>query len=88
MNSRVSLTSQERTAETDLRQLPKTLFERINERVLALREDPRPPGVRKLEGALEGWRIRVGDYRVIYQIDDAAQIVTIVRVRHRWDVYR
>ena len=88
MNSCVSLTSQERTAETDLRQLPKTLFERINERVLALREDPRPPGVRKLEGALEGWRIRVGDYRVIYQIDDAAQIVTIVRVRHRRDVYR
>ena len=88
MNSRVSLTSQERTAEKDLRQLPKTLFERINERVLALREDPRPPGVRKLEGALEGWRIRVGDYRVIYQIDDAAQIVTIVRVRHRRDVYR
>ncbi len=77
-----------RTAETDLRRLPKPLFERINERILALRKDPRPPGVRKLEGALEGWRIRVGDYRVIYQIDDAAQIVTIVRVRHRRDVYR
>ncbi len=77
-----------RTAEADLRRLPKPLFERINERILALREDPRPPGVRKLEGALEGWRIRVGDYRVIYQIDDAAQTVTIIRVRHRRDVYR
>lgn len=77
-----------RSAETDLRRLPTPLFEHINERILALRENPRPAGTRKLEGALEGWRIRVGDYRVIYQIDDAAQTVVIVRVRHRRDVYR
>lgn len=77
-----------RTAEADLRRLPAPLFDRINERILKLRENPRPPGVRKLQGAVEGWRIRVGDYRVIYQIDDAEQKVTIVRVRHRRDVYR
>jgi mRNA interferase RelE/StbE len=44
--------------------------------------------VRKLSGALEGWRVRVGDYRILYQIDDEAQTVTIVRVRHRREVYR
>ena len=77
-----------RSAERDLRRLPLALFQRVDERIQALREDPRPPGVRKLVGPLEGWRIRVGDYRVIYQIDDGAQTVTVVRVKHRRDVYR
>jgi mRNA interferase RelE/StbE len=56
----------------------------VNERILSLGKDPRPHGVRKLSGALEGWRIRVGDYRILYQIDDEAQTVTIVRAK----VYR
>ena len=77
-----------RSAERDLRRLPRILFERVNERILSLRDDPRPHGVRKLSGALEGWRIRVGDYRILYQIDDEARTVTIVRVRHRREVYR
>jgi mRNA interferase RelE/StbE len=77
-----------RSAERDLRQLPRATFERVNKRILALRDDPRPHGVRKLAGALEGWRIRVGDYRILYQIDDGAQTVTIVRVKHRREVYR
>jgi mRNA interferase RelE/StbE len=77
-----------RSAERDLRRLPRALFERVNERILSLRDDPRPHGVRKLSGALEGWRIRVGDYRILYQIDDEAQTVTIVRVRHRREAYR
>jgi mRNA interferase RelE/StbE len=77
-----------RSAERDLRRLPRVLFERVNERILSLRDDPRPHGVRKLSGALEGWRVRVGDYRILYQIDDEAQTVTIVRVRHRREVYR
>ena len=76
------------SAERDLRRLPRVLFERVNERILSLRDDPRPHGVRKLSGALEGWRVRVGDYRILYQIDDEAQTVTIVRVRHRREVYR
>ena len=77
-----------RSAERDLHRLPRALFERVNERILALRDDPRPPGGRKLAGALEGWRIRMGDYRILYQIDDDAQTVTIVRVKHRREVYR
>jgi mRNA interferase RelE/StbE len=77
-----------RSAERDLRRLPRALFERVNERILTLRDDPRPPGARKLAGTLEGWRVRVGDYRILYQIDDDAQTVTIVRVKHRREVYR
>ncbi len=77
-----------RCAERDLRRLPGALFERVNERLLSLRDDPRPHGVRKLAGALEGWRIRVGDHRILYQIDDEAQTVTLVRVKHRREAYR
>jgi mRNA interferase RelE/StbE len=76
-----------RSAERDLERLPRALFLRMNERILALRDEPRPPGTRKLQGNLEGWRIRVGNYRIIYQINDDIQSVTIVRVRHRSDVY-
>ena len=76
-----------RSAERDLKRFPNALFLRINQHILALRDDPRPPGVRKLQGDLEGWRVRVGDYRIVYQIDDDAKTVTIVRVRHRRDVY-
>ena len=77
-----------RSAERDLRRLPRAFFERVDERILSLRDDPRPHGVRKLVGALEGWRIRVGDYRILYQIDDDAQTVTVVRVKHRHKAYR
>lgn len=77
-----------RTAERDLRRLPRSAFERLNEQILSLREDPRPPGVRKLKGKLEGWRVRVGQYRILYEIDDEERVVTIARVRHRRDVYR
>jgi mRNA interferase RelE/StbE len=76
-----------RSAERDLRRLPRPLFQRISRHILALGDDPRPAGARKLKGALEGWRIRIGDYRVVYQIDDGTQRVTVVRIRHRRDVY-
>ena len=76
-----------RSAERDLKRFPNALFLRINQHILALRDDPRPPGVRKLQGDLEGWRVRVGDYRIVYQVDDDAKTGTIVRVRHRRDVY-
>ena len=66
--------------------MPETVFDRINARILALQEDPRPPGVRKLGGGLEGWRIRAGDYCFLYQIDDGTQTVVIVRVKHRREV--
>jgi len=77
------------SAEKDMRRLPRDVRERVTSAILELREEPRPPGVLKLKGkSEEGWRIRVGDYRVVYQIDDTARQVTIYRVRHRRDVYR
>jgi mRNA interferase RelE/StbE len=63
-------------------------FSRIARAILKLEDDPRPPGCRKLRG-LEGWRIRVGNWRVIYHINDQECLVTIVAVRRRHeDTYR
>lgn len=77
------------SAEKGMRRLPRDVRERVTSAILELREEPRPPGVLKLKGmGEEGWRIRVGDYRVVYQIDDGLCQVTIYRVRHRRDVYR
>ena len=76
------------SAEKDLRKLPASLFRRINDHLLALPVEPRPAGAVKLSGALVGWRVRVGDYRIVSQIDDETRSLTIVRVRHRRDVYR
>lgn len=76
------------SAEHDLRRLPRLLFERINQHILELRTEPRPSGALKLRGEPDGWRIRIGDYRVVDLIDDKAELVTIVRVKHRREVYR
>jgi len=77
-----------RSAEQDLRRLPRALFERVNERILSLRVDLRLHGVRNLVGTLEGGHVRVGDHRILYQIDDDGQTVTIIRVKHRREAYR
>lgn len=82
---RVSL---ERAAEKDLRRLPARLHNRIISALQALAEEPRPVGCRKLTGSDRDWRIRVGDYRIVYEIDDSATEVRVNRVRHRREVYR
>jgi mRNA interferase RelE/StbE len=56
--------------------------------ILALATNPRPDGCRKLAGSKSDWRIRVGDYRVVYEIADEVRIVRVNRVRHRREVYR
>ena len=78
----------ERSAERDLRRLSTDVFNRVIAAIMQLAEEPRPSGVRKITGSDADWRIRVGVIRVIYEIDDGAQIVSIMRVRHRRDVYR
>ena len=78
----------ERAAERDLRRLPAETFHRIVPRIHALAEDLRPPGCRKLTGSERDWRIRIGDYRVVYEIDDVKETVQIFRVRHRREAYR
>lgn len=77
------------SAEKEIRRLSSAMRERITSAILALCDEPRPPGVRKLKGrGEEGWRIRVGDYRLLYRIDDELHQVTIYRVGHRREVYR
>ena len=78
----------ERRAEKDLDRLSSSIHLRISQSILALAADPRPPGCRKLVGGSDDWRIRVGDYRVIYQITDAIRVVHVRRVRHRREVYK
>ena len=78
----------ERSAERDLKKLPVSIFEVIVDRLQLFKKTARPPGAKKLSGRQNDWRIRVGDYRVIYEIDDLSQQVRILRVRHRREVYR
>jgi len=77
-----------RSARRELEQLEIAMARRIISRTEALASNPRRPGCVKLQGAADLWRIRVGDYRVIYSIDDDARIVDISAVRHRSDAYR
>lgn len=74
-------------ASRDLDKLPDHELEKISKRLLQLGYDPRPIGVQKLT-AEEGYRIRVGDYRVLFIIDDVQRKVFIYRIKHRKDVYR
>ena len=77
----------DRRIEKDLRPLPKPQRHLILERIEALAREPRRPQVEKLTG-IEGYRLRVGDYRVLFTIDDHAKTVTIYRIRHRRESYR
>jgi mRNA interferase RelE/StbE len=77
-----------RPAEKDLRRIQKSIIPTILENIEALKENPRPAGCRKLLGSESAYRIRVGDYRVVYTIEDTIRIVEIDRIRHRKDVYR
>jgi mRNA interferase RelE/StbE len=71
----------------DMRQIPNRDLRRILATIDALSEDPRPAGVEKLSGQ-ERYRVREGDYRVVYEISDDEVIVVVVRIGHRKDVYR
>jgi mRNA interferase RelE/StbE len=78
----------DRKTQRQLDRIHEPDFSRIAEAILKLEDDPRPQGCRKLRG-LEGWRVRVGNWRVIYHINDPEQIVTIVEIRRRReDTYR
>ena len=78
----------ERAAEKDLRKISSEVRPRLVLALQSLAKNPRPAGSLKLTGSASDWRIRVGDYRIIYEIADEIRIVRINRVRHRGDVYR
>ena len=78
----------DRQTQRQLDRLREPDLGRIAEAILKLEGNPRPPGCRKLRG-LEGWRIRIGNWRVIYHINDQDRVVTIVEIRRRReDTYR
>ncbi len=76
-----------RRAQKELAGLPQEPYTRIRDAIRRLAEEPRPAGSKKLAGRT-GWRIRVGSYRVIYEIGDPNHAITIMHIGHRRDVYR
>jgi mRNA interferase RelE/StbE len=82
---RVALKS---SAEKEFFRLPDPVSTRIFPKIKALGADPRPNGCKKLTGGRDEWRIRVGDYRVIYTIDDETRKVEVTRIAHRREVYQ
>jgi mRNA interferase RelE/StbE len=76
-----------KSAADELSRIPKKNLRRVVERIRALGEEPRPHGGNKLSSQ-ERYRIRQGDYRVVYSIDDAARTVEIFKIGHRSEIYR
>ena len=76
------------SAERDLARIDPSHRRRLAAKIDALTENPRPPGCVKLTGSAALWRVRVGDYRIIYSVSDVVQIVQIIHVAHRREIYR
>lgn len=74
-------------AEKDLRRIDSRYLSRLIETTEALGAEPRPPGTKKLVGSEHTYRLRVGDYRIIYEIEDDKLVILVVRVRHRQSAY-
>ena len=77
-----------RSARKELQNLDPQVARRIFKQIEALVANPRPSGVVKLEGATDLWRVRVGEWRVVYRISDRDRLVDVIAVRHRRDAYR
>jgi len=77
-----------RSAQKELEVLPKRNQRRIVRAIESLIEDPRPPGVRKIVGGEDLYRLRVGDYRVLYQIQEAVLTIWAIRIGYRRDIYK
>jgi mRNA interferase RelE/StbE len=77
-----------KSTRKDLRKLPSNAADRIVAAVENLAENPFPHGVEKLSGSEHAYRIRLGDYRIVYEVVTESKLVEIQRVRHRKDVYR
>ena len=74
-------------AARQLRKLDASARARVSAAIDLLGQTPRPPGAKKLVGGTDEWRVRTGDYRVVYEIRDAVLVVLVVRVAHRREVY-
>ena len=76
------------SAERDLKRLEAEDFNRVILPIKSLAENPKPSGCRKITGSKSDYRLRVGEYRIIYEIDSKAKAVRVMRVRHRREAYR
>lgn len=76
-----------RIAHKQIEALPPRLQQRVNEVIARLANEPRPVGAKKLMG-IEGYRIRIGDYRILYTVNYASRLITVYRVKHRREAYR
>jgi mRNA interferase RelE/StbE len=85
MSYRVTLTA---TAVKERKRIDPVIRKRIDQALIGLQSEPRPSGVKKLSGLHQDWRVRVGDYRILYVIDDDQQQITIWRIAHRREAYR
>ena len=75
------------SAQKELDALDDAVFTRMDRKILSLVDNPRPAGCKKLKGYKDQWRVRIGDWRVVYIIDDAAKVVSVTRIAHRREVY-
>jgi mRNA interferase RelE/StbE len=75
------------SARKELESLPNATLSRVIRRIESLALDPRPAGCKKLKGYKDLWRVRIGDWRVVYIINDAAKLVSVTRIAHRREVY-
>ena len=75
------------SARKELEALPDTVLARIVLKIETLSATPRPAGCKKLKGYKDHWRIRAGDWRIVYTINDTARRVSVTRIAHRSDVY-
>ena len=76
-----------RQASKEFEALPAEVIERVRQKIRALATTPRPPGSKKLRDTQRTWRIRIGDWRVLYEIDDARKLVDVAAIRHRSKAY-
>jgi len=76
----------ERKAQKELSKIPEPYYSNIKTAILDLGNDPRPKGCKKLKGR-DGYRVRVADYRIIYEIQDSVLLVDVVDLGHRKDIY-
>ena len=78
----------EKSAQKDLKKIPLDDLQRIVEEIKKLSLNTRPKGCRKLTGSKDDWRIRIGNYRVVYEIDDREKSIRVMIIRHRRNVYQ
>jgi len=76
------------SAQRQLAKLDPPIRKRIAAAIDGLAADPRPPGAKKLQGSESLWRIRVGDYRILYEIHDRQALVLVIEIGHRREIYR